>query len=108
MKTEKVLLGYVAVDSGMLIVTDPCYLKMFNNNEGSIEKTPDGEYSYLGCCKATLSPDQGGQLMFETGNDGAGVAFSTGVGDGYYPVYAEYVESWGRRIGRITIEFFEE
>ena len=29
----KKLLGYVNVDSGQLMVTDPCYLKQFENNE---------------------------------------------------------------------------
>jgi len=30
MKTKKVLIGHVGVDSGQLMVTDPCYLGMFD------------------------------------------------------------------------------
>ena len=30
---SKKLLGHVGVDSGQLMVTDPCYIKMYKNNE---------------------------------------------------------------------------
>lgn len=32
-KKKKELLGYCGVDSGQILLTDPCYLYQFNNNE---------------------------------------------------------------------------
>lgn len=47
-------------------------------------------FSYNACCKATLSKDGHGQLHYNMGHPGVGVAFRTAFGDGYYPVYATY------------------
>ena len=126
-------IGDVGVDSGQLMITDPCYLlnqwknkefvdvriltdnkgnkyqyrKDFDNyesvlapfnktvnqlvEEGILTQVPveeTGEYSYDGASKATLSDKGYGQLNFTAGHAGAGVAFSSGYGDGLYPVYA--------------------
>jgi hypothetical protein len=43
----------------------------------------DRSYSYNGAAQVTIA-EQGGEL----GINGEGVAFRTGNGDGYYPVYA--------------------
>ena len=32
-KKKKELLGYCGVDSGQILLTDPCYLYQFNNNK---------------------------------------------------------------------------
>lgn len=95
-------IGVVGVDSGQLIITDPCYVDDWEGTE-FISKEPykqkeEYPYSYDGACQATLSPASAGQLR----ND-AGVAFSTGYGDGVYPVYATY-NSEGR-IMSVTVEF---
>ena len=91
------LVGHASVDSGQLLIVDPCYIK---RNEWS-EEYEDGRTStdgltYASCCAATLSEGGAGEV------DGLAVATSTGWGDGSYPVYAEYV---GGRIMEITIEF---
>ena len=151
----KKLLGYVNVDSGQLMVTDPCYLKQFENNEykptrtyvskadplctivwgedfhnyeediipkpynknmntlikqGVFVKVEDDEidssYSYVGACnQSTKNENQGGEL-----SHGLGLSFSTGFGDGTYPVYAHYqkVDGFGTRIKKIEIEFFSD
>ena len=106
MKTnEMTLIGHFAVDSGQAMVGDPCYL---NEWELWDDKTEDfnnyvnhkGNYSYLGSANATI--DKGyGELGL-----GKSVVFSTGYGDGYYPVYAEMNEDG--RIARIVIEFISE
>ena len=142
---NKELLGHVGVDSGQLMVTDPCYLKQFDNNEYhpkrryvnkrdplKIIEWPqdffnyeddmikgynknmntlinegifvqleddkiDSSYSYVGCCHQTCKTDkQGGVLA-----SGLGVAFTSGWGDGSYPVYAYYDTSG--RISKIEI-----
>lgn len=152
---HRTLLGHVNVDSGQLMVTDPCYLSNFHNNdfnpktkymnvrdnkkivvhpddffnyeedmiegynknmntlikEGLFVKLEDEEladtsYSYNGSCSVTCySLNQGGEL-----GNGRGVSFSSGFGDGSYPVYAYYekVDGWGMRIKKVEIEFFTD
>ena len=114
MNTKK-LLGYAAVDSGQLLITDPCYLEdewgRNNEWEGKIKPNEDAfskenlgcqkDYNYQGCCLTTLhNKELGGELEFKNGVASAGVVFSSG-GDGKYPVYAEYKNG---KITKITIE----
>ena len=150
----KKLLGHVGVDSGQLMVTDPCYLNRFENNDykptrkyvcvtdkKKIIEWPrdfynyeddiidgynknmntlikdklfiqvkdeiiDSSYSFVGAChQSSKTENQGGEL-----GNGLGLSFSTGFGDGHYPVYAYYedVNGWGRRIKKIEIEFFKD
>jgi len=96
------LIGHIAVDSGQAMVGDPCYLdewEPWNSEEDNFEDHVNkvGEYGYLGACNATLDKGYG-----ELGN-GSAVAFSTGYGDGYYPVYAEINEDG--RVAKIVIDF---
>ena len=108
--TDKKLLGYCEVDSGQLLITDPCYLRKEwdnttdnGNAEDVFNEKNRGKYSYAGCCIATVGEDSGGQLHFKEGNrGGAGVAISSGYGDGLCPVYAEYDKEG--RVSKITIE----
>lgn len=133
---KRKLIGEVGVDSGQLMLCDPCYIESewqnepfedvriyrhketgkrlqyrvdFENYESvipeynktmnqlnatgeweKVEAPPPGTFSYNGCCKATLSKEGSGQLHYKMGHAGAGVAFSTAIGDGVYPVYAVY------------------
>lgn len=98
------LIGQFAVDSGQAIVGDPCYLdewKNWDRDTDSFESHVNkvGEYGYLGACNATL-----GKGFGQLGNQA--VAFSTGYGDGLYPVYAEITEDG--RIARVVIDFIGE
>jgi len=47
-----------------------------------------------------------GQLEYPAGHDGLGIVFVAGLGDGVYPVFAEYEDAgpFGRRIARVTVE----
>ena len=63
---EYVKVGDIGVDSGQIMVVDPCYVT-------------DGE-TYEAICETTLSNDNVGEV------EGA-VATSTTWGDGYYPVF---------------------
>ena len=101
---EMTLIGQFAVDSGQAMVGDPCYLdewKPWNSEEDNFEDHVNkvGEYSYLGACNATL-----GKGFGQLGNQA--VAFSTGYGDGLYPVYANINEDG--RITKVVIIFDEE
>ncbi len=91
----RVLLGHAAVDSGQLIIVDPCYVQ-------------DG-LDYEAVCKVTLEAPrdrQGGEYL-ASGIAGRGVVTSTGIGDGNYPVYAEVEDlgDWGERVTSVTIDF---
>ncbi|MCY7866068.1 hypothetical protein P8918_13745 [Bacillus spizizenii] len=168
--TERKLIGQVGVDSGQLMVIDPCYINSHWKNVGevlgvhawgeagedlvprlkslgyvvSIERDrvifiPANNHeraeaiqevirkeakrigkvivtniktssSYDKVVDLTLSKDQAGQLNYELGHAGLGVAFSSGLGDGIYGVYATYkdIENWGRRITKVEIELISD
>ncbi|CAN5359104.1 hypothetical protein BH11ACT3_BH11ACT3_19390 [soil metagenome] len=94
---EVVYIGEVGVDSGQLMVTDPSYIDRewkrdkfeLTRVEGPIDEEALYNYSYNGACNATMNGGGHGQLAFELGHAGAGVAFHTAWGDGAYAVYAE-------------------
>lgn len=93
-----VLAGSFAVDSGQAMVGDPCYLDNWdtNSNEEWNLKGKVGEYSYQGASATTLAND------FGSLGDSA-VVFSTGYGDGLYPVYVQVTEDG--RVGKVVIDF---
>ena len=95
-------IGSFMVDSGQAIVGDPCYLDDWQDKYDNFEdyKNSKGVYGYLGSCEATLL-NNGGVL-----GEGKAVAFSTGYGDGAYPVFAEFNEDG--KIVKITIEFISD
>jgi hypothetical protein len=98
-------IGSFSVDSGQAIVGDPCYLdtwENWNSEENNFEdhETKAGEYGYLGACGVTLKEGYGTLGM------GSAVAFTTGYGDGVYPVFANINEDG--RITKIVIDFEDE
>jgi hypothetical protein len=95
-------IGSFGVDSGQAIVGDPCYLDKWENWDETEpfdnHKEKAGSYGYLGACGVTLGEQQAGTLGFADA-----VAFSTGYGDGVYPVYAKYNDDG--RISMVIIDF---
>ena len=90
--------GSFGVDSGQAMVGDPCYLDDWDTNNGD-EWQPEkhaGEYCYQGASNASLNN------YGVIGNVRA-VAFSTGYGDGLYPVYVRINEDG--RVGAVFIDF---
>ena len=77
---KKELIENVPVDSGGLIIVDPCYLSQWK----------DGEYGkdnhYTKACEAR--DDENNKEFLVADIAGNAVGFSSGYGDGYYPVYA--------------------
>lgn len=121
---KRKLIGYAPVDSGQIMICDPCYIKgEFSMDEeswdGIKELLPEGAASlndmhklecpddlplnYFGACIASCSKDGGG-------NFSDGVSVRSGYGDGYYPVFVEYIDDgfWGRRVKSVTIEFISD
>ena len=85
------LVGTVAVDSGQIMVIDPCYVW---DDDFALGGAPTGG-KYDAVCRVT------------TGDKGFGtidLGFATGTlyGDGVYPVFAEMD---GNRIVRLIIDF---
>jgi hypothetical protein len=54
------------------------------------EHSVSNSFSYNGCAKNTLSKKGFGELTFKMGHSGAGLAFSTTIGDGSFPVYGKF------------------
>ena len=100
--TELTYIGSFSVDSGQAIVGDPCYLDNWdtNKNEEWNLEGKENEYSYFGSSATTLKNNYG-ELGFSSA-----VAFSTGYGDGVYPVYAKINEDG--RIVMVVIDFVGE
>ena len=151
-KMEKIYLGKCGVDSGQLMITDPCYVYSFKDDEyrdvrrykhtasGEVlqygkdfghydeiildynksmneliennifvslrhPESDSQEYSYQGACMITQSEKRGGEMINEHGAK-VGVVFSSGYGDGVYPVYA--IKNEDDRIVSVIIEMNED
>jgi hypothetical protein len=95
-KNIKKIIGYCGVDSGQLLVIDPCYLSKWKDGEFDPNKKLDN--SYARACELTCGDGQecGGEVQE------GGVVFASGYGDGNYPVIATYNKD--RRIIKIEIK----
>ena len=101
--------GEVGVDSGQVMICDPCYLPGIfkegsykisgKNYKDDSEWTPHdhrdlfnpknkGKFNYSGCCVTTKEKGYG-QLNYKMGHAGAGVVAQSGYGDGCYKVYVK-------------------
>ena len=97
--TNLIHAGSFAVDSGQAMVGDPCYLDSWKTNvddEWNLEGKV-GDYSYQGASATTLENSYG-ELGISTA-----VVFSTGYGDGLYPVYVQ-LDNDGR-VAKVVIDF---
>lgn len=108
MSITKTLIGQVAVDSGQIMIIDPCYIKEDFSNEFIPDGSESGaaqkesyEMNYDGCCNATLSDKGFGPIGNKYVNELA-IACGTLYGDGVYPVYAEMKDG---RVKSLTIDF---
>ena len=107
MKNKK-LLGYFPVDSGQIMICDPCYIDSEWEKKEAKEPFNDyGQFSYAGAVSTTLRPlgikdKNKGQLYFKNGVE-AGVVSGNFGGDGCYPVYGIYGE--GNELKKIEIIF---
>lgn len=107
------LIGHVGVDSGQMMLCDPCYIESswdradteFDFGASDRDTPTNTNFSYAGACETTLARKQAGVL-----GRGTGAVCSSGFGDGSYPVYVEFSDegAWGRRVKSMTIVFIED
>jgi hypothetical protein len=96
-KMSKEIIGGFGVDSGQVLIIDPCYLDKWKHGNFEFEKT-DGVFNdYDEACRITLDAKLGGN------HSRGGVVLSTGWGDGFYNVKVKREEG---RIKSLTIKFF--
>jgi len=110
MKDKKIKLGVVGVDSGQLMITDPCYIDSeWEQEEFDDKQEAKEKFSYNACCKKTLT-GYGGQLNFKIGRKGAGVVFCSGFGDGCYDVIATIKDhgDLGKRVSKVEIILIDD
>ena len=111
LKVGRHKIGSIGVDSGQMMLCDPCYLNKWEDNEfdntnhQQARETESYEFNYNGACAATLSPKRSGIL----GVFGIAAVCSTGYGDGCYDVFITVTDEreWGLRISKLEIVFIE-
>lgn len=91
------ILGFIAVDSGLIWVGDPCYVLHADKLPKSL-----GE-NWVNFCNILGTKDSK-QFEFDTKINGLAVVSSTLHGDGYYPVMG-YFEKDNERPSGIFIDF---
>jgi len=92
--------GVVGVDSGQLVVMDPCYIRPDDPNASPEDlEEHRGNVSRIG---NMVVEDTALQLNYERGHRGLAVGISGFGGDGCYPVFVEKDETG--RVRRIVVE----
>lgn len=116
------LVSQVWVDSGQLLIVDPCYLlpdkRDWEDNVARAKPGKDGHITYndiLDYYEETGFYDRKKPLSADQENDGVnpwgigvGYVTSSGYGDGCYNVYARHEDQgdgFGKRVQQILIDF---
>ena len=104
---KRKIVGHCSVDSGRLILLDPCYLRHLGATRGK-DATFDQMWSTI--CEAAHTHDEDGAHAGPFGGTehlrDLGVVTETGFGDGSYPVVAEIDDTkWGKRVVAIHVYF---
>ena len=88
--------GSLGVDTGRLMIGDPCY---FVDNEWTTKELE----KYNNINKKFI------KILFPKGHEGKGIIFSVGFGDGTYKLKAllHNYEKWGVRVKEVKISFEE-
>ena len=95
-------IGFAGVDSGLLMIGDPCY---FIGPRAAAQKRFKDWRGFLSeHMKYTKSSQINTQMTYELGHDGLGVAFETTHGDGFYPVYVQKNEHGRPRFAIVVMD----
>jgi hypothetical protein len=108
-------IGSIGVDSGQMMLSDPCYVKDFAESDDvvglmeAIKNGSDDSYSYTGACSQSNTSQQAGVLVNDIGAE-LGVVCSSGFGDGVYPVFVKRhtFRNNDTRVVEMKIEFVNE
>ena len=99
------LVGHVSVDSGQVMIVDPCYVLDGEYDEAPKHDVKDHQRCTYGHpCEVTLSDKRHGEFMAK--GFATAIASSSGYGDGNYPVYA--TKNGDGRVVELTIYFDED
>jgi hypothetical protein len=99
MHMRRKLIGHAAVDSGQMMLVDPCYV--LNDDSSTRDRI-----KYDDACEITCGPDMAGEIGALSKDGALACVTSTGWGDGLYPVYVDYDDSEGR-VSAMHIHFFD-
>lgn len=105
MKNQWKKIGECAVDSGQIIIVDPCYV--LPDKTESLLTEQDYTYDKLLKLREKDSfRSQTDEIVF-SGIAGTGIRVDSGIGDGSYDVYARFVDDpdWGHRVAEVRIDF---
>ena len=102
------LIGKCGVDSGTLLIVDPCYIKSLDSDEERFADFSIDPMRDEGNIYQAIDASEG-RTASPVCSDLA-VATTTGYGDGYYNVYAIVAdtidtEGWGTRVLGIFVDF---
>jgi hypothetical protein len=101
-KNGRIKIGECSVDSGQLLIIDPCYLGSWQDGNFDPDKMDEGapvQNNYDEACRMTCQNDAGPVYR------GLAVVSSTGWGDGVYPVYATFE---GGRVTKLEVIFTDD
>jgi hypothetical protein len=118
MRTRRIKLGEIGVDSGQMMLCDPCYIESswqrgdFDHEKiEAMKKNKVYEFGYSGACAATLQENGNKAQIGDILANGLGAVCSTGYGDGSYEVWVEVTDDtggWGTRVSKMEIIFIED
>jgi len=102
---QTVKVGHVSVDSGQVIIVDPCYIMDGEYDDAPVHNPEDRKVAGYGHpCEVTLSDKGYGE--FPVKGFATAIASGSGYGDGHYPVYGDMDEDG--RVVALHIYFDED
>ena len=96
--------GYIGVDSGQVIIGDPCYLDEWTDNDYNEEIEPVIPFSYDEACRITVREPFGVLGSLFDKHKGKAAVVRSGLGDGVYPVYARIEK---KTVEEVVIDFMD-
>ena len=106
--SEWELVGTCGVDSGQIIVVDPCYVI---SDESDLDKFKEsGDYNDVDATYEELLKERDKKGSNLTDAFKFGIVTNTGFGDGEYKVYIKKEDqgAWGNRVAELKIVFIED
>lgn len=101
---KRINLGHIAIDSGQLMITDPCRIDEYWKKEDYDAKSKPTAFSYNDVCHKTLEGTTSSNFP-NSKSQGLAIHCSSGFGDGLYQVWG-YQNDEGK-IVKIDINMFD-